>query len=138
MRISRSRALGLVTGIAALTIATSACGDDDTSDSTTTVITVAGDTFRGELIGTFSIDGALCSDGLFIGSIVRFVLPGDSAATGPYVDNPDSPCTDQSYTALVPGTEGGLRTNTFQEAPDPAFDAAGNGVASAIIAPVSV
>src|SRR4051794_26677473 len=115
MRSSRSRVAVVVVCVTALAMATAACGDDETSaESTAPVATVAGDEFRGDLVGTFAIDGGLCSDGLFIGSVVRFAAAGDTADTGPYLANADSPCTDQTFTALVPGTDGGLRTATFQ------------------------
>lgn len=138
MRTSSGRtAIGIACTVLLFTAA--GCGgDDDTTTTTAPPVTVADDTFQGDLVGTFAIDPGLCSDFLFLGSAVRFVLPGDSPETGPFIDNPDSPCDDQTFTALVPGSDGGLRTATFQEAPDPAFDEDGNGLASAIIAPVPV
>ena len=38
-------------------------------------------------------------------------------------------------TLLTPGTEGGLRTGSYQSQPTPAFDAGGNALASSILTP---
>jgi hypothetical protein len=87
------------------------------------------------LVGTFTIDSAACTSGSTItGSYFRMINSGGTA-DGPFIPNADSACTDKSYTALTPGTNGGLRTGKYQRQPNPPFDAAGNGLASAITAP---
>ena len=48
---------------------------------------------------------------------------------------PTRPCVDKSYTAVTPGTDGGLITGKYQPEPNPPFDATGNGVAAAILTP---
>ena len=55
---------------------------------------------------------------------------------GNYIPNADSACVDITYSGLTAGTNGGLVTGAYQEAPDPAFDEAGNATADAIFAPV--
>ena len=87
--------------------------------------------FEGELIGTFSIDDAVCDAADVTGSYFRMLQPD-----GNYIPNADSTCLDTTYSGLTAGTDGGLVTGTYQMAPDPAFDEAGNGLASAIFAPV--
>jgi hypothetical protein len=51
------------------------------------------------------------------------------------VSNADSSCGDKTYSALAPGSDGGLVTGKYQAQPDPPFDATKNGLASKIIAP---
>lgn len=85
------------------------------------------------LSGLFGISAGSC-ESKPMGSMFRMIQPGGSA-TGPYVTNSDSPCGDQTFTPLAPGTDGGLSTIAYQPNPDPAFDAGGNGRAAAIIKP---
>jgi len=87
--------------------------------------------FDGDLVGTFSIDDAVCDAADVSGSYFR-MLQSD----GNYIPNADSVCVDTTYSGLAAGTDGGLVTGMYQEAPDPAFDDAGNGLADAIFAPV--
>jgi hypothetical protein len=87
------------------------------------------------LIGRFAIAPGTSSSGAVIGSSFRMVQPGGTVANGPYVPNVDSSATDKTYTLLTPGTDGGLVTGKHQPAPNPPFDAAGNGTAAAIITP---
>jgi hypothetical protein len=87
--------------------------------------------FEGELVGTFSIDDAVCDGAEVTGSYFRMLQPD-----GNYIQNADSTCADVTYSGLAAGTDGGLVTGAYQEAPDPAFDAAGNATADAIFAPV--
>ena len=54
--------------------------------------------------------------------------------TVPIMSNADSPCSDQSFTPLGPGSDGGLSTVGYQAAPKPAFDSSGNARASRITA----
>lgn len=95
--------------------------------------TPSGAAAGGELVGTFTIAPARC-DGAVSGSYFRMILPSGDA-NGPYVANGDSSCSDDTYTPLVPGTDGGLITGGYQPAPTPAFDAGGNGVAKRITQP---
>lgn len=87
-----------------------------------------------ELIGTFRIDAGECP-GEVSGSYLRLVLPSGTL-DGPFVENADSACADQSYTPLSPGSDGGLVTGGYQPVPDPAFDADGNSLADRINQPV--
>ena len=88
------------------------------------------------LKGTFGVTAASCASGApTAGSYFRMVQPKGTTAAGPYVPNADSACGDKTYTALQPGTAGGLVTGKYQPQPDPPFDATGNGLAGAILAP---
>ncbi len=84
------------------------------------------------MVGTFKLATATCS-GSVKGSYFRMIQPGGSA-TGPFVSNSDSPCSDRSYTPMSAGTDGGLKTGTYQPEPSPAF-AGGNGLANRITKP---
>jgi hypothetical protein len=86
------------------------------------------------LVGVFGITAGECA-ATPTGSYFRMVQPNGTVDAGPYVDNGDSTCADKSYTALSPGTDGGLVTGAFQAQPEPPFDAAGNGIADAITQP---
>ena len=119
-------------------VAASCSSDGDDSSSGTT----AGDTTEttaaasGDLVGTFGIDPG--TDGAEVtGSYFRMVQSGGTLADGPFVPNADSTATDQTYTLLEPGTDGGLTTGAYQPGPDPLFDADGNALADAIIQPVT-
>ena len=85
------------------------------------------------LVGTFGIAAGSCSSSL-TGSFFRMIQPGGSAS-GPFVSNSDSPCSDKTYTPLRPGSDGGLVTRAYQAQPASPFDAAGNGKSSRITAP---
>jgi hypothetical protein len=150
----------LLASLAALTLVLVACGSDDDSSSETTVAeeateevteeTTATETteemvaettapeaeeaavlFDGELVGTFSIDDAVCDTPDVTGSYFRMLQPD-----GNYIPNADSACVDTTYSGLTAGVDGGLVTGAYQAAPDPAFDATGNATADAIFAPV--
>ena len=151
----------LFAALAATTLVLAACGsDDDASSDTdaTTEETAAPDTtetteampeeteppateaptteapagFEGELVGTFSIDDAVCDAADVSGSYFRMLQPD-----GNYIPNADSACADVTYSGMTAGTDGGLVTGAYQEAPDPAFDDTGNATADAIFAPVT-
>lgn len=148
--------------IAALTVIAAACGgSSDSSDavaddqpqqpSSSTLNSADDDTaaepepdvepevelaFEGELVGLFAMDPASCATDDISGSYFRMVQPGGTLNEGPFIPNADSPCTDGTYSALFPGTDGGLRTDTVQLAPEPAFDDAGNGLSMVIAEPV--
>jgi hypothetical protein len=145
----------LVATIGALALIGGACSDEDESTSTvapttapaaeTTLApdTVAPETttpnfYVGELSGVLEIDAGACADGVVTGSYFQMVMPGGTAEAGPFIGNPDSLCADTNYTLLSFGpSEGGMLINDIlQTAPQPAFDADGNGLADRIFAPV--
>lgn len=97
----------------------------------------AAPSLEGDLVGLFAIDAGACTDGSVTGSYFRMLQPGGTMEEGPYIENFDSACDDFTYSLLTPGTDGGLITGTHQAAPDPAFDADGNGLAAAIAQPVT-
>ena len=82
-----------------------------------------------QLKGLFRLTAASCSGAQVSGSYFRMIQPGGAAASGPYLQNNSSACTDKSYTDLSPGKDGGLSTTAFQAQPNPPFDA-GNGGAN--------
>jgi hypothetical protein len=129
--------------VAVLALLGAACSSDsDESSSSTTAATdgegatTTTEATSGELVGTFGIDPGTDGDEV-AGSYFRMVQSGGTVADGPFVPNGDSTATDQTYTLLEPGTDGGLTTGEFQPGPDPLFDADGNALADAIIAPVA-
>jgi hypothetical protein len=89
------------------------------------------------LVGTFLISAGSCSGGTASGTYLRMVLSGGTNAAGPYFSNSDSTCSDNTYTPLAPGSDGGLITGSYQPQPSPAFDSSGNALASEITAPVA-
>lgn len=92
---------------------------------------------EGELAGLFGIEAGECATaGSESGSFFRMVAIGGTAEDGPFVPNGDSPCADQTFIPLLPGTDGGLLSGTLQPADDPPFDADGNATASRIAVPV--
>lgn len=122
----------------AVMMMTAACGGSskkaDTSGSSSGAAAPAASSTK--LVGVFKITQGTCDpSGKATGSWFRMVQSGGTLATGPFVSNGDSPCTDKTWTPLVPGTDGGLRTGAYQPQATPAFDAAGNGTAGAIVAP---
>jgi hypothetical protein len=134
----RPLAVALVGFVVVVSLA--ACGSSSnggTDDTTTTKASTSKGT-SGELVGTFGIDAASCTAaGAPTGSYFRMVKSGGNLDAGPFVDNADSSCTDKSYTALAPGTDGGLVTGSYQEQPDPPFDAAGKATAGKIVTPTA-
>ncbi|KRA38853.1 MULTISPECIES: hypothetical protein [unclassified Nocardioides] len=86
------------------------------------------------LVGVFRLSAGSCKGGKIAGTYLRMILPSGTV-NGPYMSNGDSPCSDQSYTPLGPGVDGGLSTVAHQAAPQPAFDSAGNARANRITAP---
>ncbi|MDO8363331.1 MAG: hypothetical protein Q7V88_10585 [Actinomycetota bacterium] len=162
MKASRPTTRLLVATVGALSLFGAACSDDDTTtttaaptteaagDPTTTVAdvetTMAETTvpatdpmvmYEGDLVGLFSIDAGACADGAVTGSYFQMVMPGGTAEAGPFIGNADSACADTNYSLLAAGADGGLMTGAAQAAPDPAFDATGNGLADSIVAPVT-
>ena len=85
------------------------------------------------MVGLFRFTPGAYANGKATGSYIRLVLAGGSRESGPFFPNPSSRAT--TYTLLNPGTDGGLRTGSYQPAPSPAFSATGDALASRIIAP---
>lgn len=86
------------------------------------------------LVGTFKLDeGRQAVSGRLSGTYFRMLG----------VSNGDSTALDKNYTLLRPGSDGGLRTDAFQEPPVPAFATtdpvsglpSGNALASRIVLP---
>lgn len=127
-----SKRLRLIAGALALTAAAAACGGGGGSKDGGT----DGGSAGGDLVGLFKVDAGECAGGgVTKGSYFRMVNPGGNPKTGPFVTNGDSTCQDKTWSALFPGTDGGLKTGAYQANPEPAFDAAGNGAAGAIVKP---
>jgi hypothetical protein len=122
---------------AEVTDTTVGANDTTAPPATETATTDASSSLEGDLVGTFSVDDAVCTDAANVtGSYFRMLQPGGTLTDGPFIPNADSACTDTTYSGLTAGTDGGLVTGAYQPAPDPAFDEAGNGLADAIFAPV--
>lgn len=86
------------------------------------------------LRGTFALQAGACAGGAVSGSYFRMILHSGSPS-GPFLDNSSSACSNQSYTLLAAGTDGGLVTGAYQAQPSPAFDGNGNGRANRITKP---
>ena len=123
---------------------TEAAAEPETTEAESADTTMAPETteaaasFEGELVGTFSIEDAVCDDAANVsGSYFRMLQPGGTLDAGPFIPNADSACADTTFSGLTAGTDGGLVTGDWQGAPDPAFDETGNGLAAAVFAPVT-
>ena len=125
----RRLALCLLLSVA---LVASACGGDDGGGGGNE--TAAG---AKELVGVFKIDPGTCdaTGPVTQGSYFRMIQPNGKPGEGPYVPNGDSPCGDKTWAPMKPGSDGGLRTGTYQPYPDPAFDDKGNGTASSVTQP---
>jgi hypothetical protein len=89
-----------------------------------------------ELLGTFRLDaGAYSRANGPSGSWFRMVFPDGSANRGPFFSNPSSASSDQTFTTLSPGTDGGFTTGLYQPPPSPAFTDRGDSLANRIIQP---
>jgi hypothetical protein len=86
------------------------------------------------LVGTFRITAGSCAGAAPTGTYLRMILPTGSRS-GPFLSNADSTCSDQTFTPLAPGADGGLVTGAHQPEPSPAFDTNGNSLATRIIEP---
>jgi hypothetical protein len=98
----------------------------------------AANTNGSSLAGTLKLQAGSCAGGE-TGSYFRMILPGKTA-NGPdssYISNGNSTCSDETYTLLGPGTDGGLVIGGYQPGPSPAFDGSGNSLASQITEPVA-
>jgi hypothetical protein len=105
--------------------------------TSTTVALVSGGTAAAAssaLTGTFEFAAGSCVHGSIAGSYIQMVLPSGSTS-GPYMSNSDSACSNQAYTLLTPGSDGGLEFGSYQPLPSPAFDSAGNAQAHALSEP---
>jgi len=121
--------------IGSLTLA--ACGEAETGGSAASGSDPPGDA----LVGTFHLDPGTCSGGsthaTADGTYFRMITPGGSIDAGPFFQNPDSTCSDKTFTLATPGTDGGLVTGSYQPNPDPAFNSTGSAIADRIVAPQS-
>jgi hypothetical protein len=86
------------------------------------------------LVGTLRLAPGSCAGGTITGTYFRMILPS-GGTNGPYMSNSDSRCSDQSFTPLSPGTDGGLRIGSYQPIPSPAFAANGDAKANRVTAP---
>jgi hypothetical protein len=89
-----------------------------------------------KLVGTLQLTPGSCSGGRAAGTYFRMILPSGHAG-GPYLSNSDSTCSDQSFTPLSPGSDGGLRFGSYQPTPDPRFSSNGDARAHRITAPAT-
>ncbi|HWB67719.1 MAG TPA: hypothetical protein VG708_12930 [Mycobacteriales bacterium] len=87
-----------------------------------------------KLTGTLVLTPGTCTHGQVSGTYLQMILPSGSAS-GPYMSNSDSQCSDQAYTPLSGGSDGGLRIGSYQPTPSPPFDSSGNARAQRITAP---
>lgn len=85
------------------------------------------------LVGTFNLTAGADPPGT-VGSYFRMILAGGSA-NGAFIANSSSTASNQTYTYLSPGIDGGLITGSYQPEPSPAFDGGGNSLAARIIDP---
>ncbi|MBF6334083.1 hypothetical protein [Nocardia transvalensis] len=87
------------------------------------------------LNGLFALAPGVCANGAVTGSFFRMILPTGDAG-GPYLQNSDSHCSDQTVTPLSAGSDGGLISGSYQPQPAAAFDAAGNAQSGRVTTPV--
>ena len=87
------------------------------------------------LVGTFRLAPGKCVGGTVDGTYFRMIFPKGSVKRGPFFANPDSTCSNSTYTPGRPGTDGGLETGRYQPGPSSTFDSRGNARAGSIIAP---
>ncbi|HEY3843825.1 MAG TPA: hypothetical protein VGL48_11295 [Acidimicrobiales bacterium] len=87
------------------------------------------------LIGTFKLDPGACQGYTVTGTYFRMINPGGSVAHGGFFANPDSLCSNKTYTLAVAGRQDGLVTGRYQPNPKPAFNAQGGALANAIVQP---
>lgn len=126
IRSPRSRRLFALAAAGALL---AGCGGGESKDGNSGTTT-------GSLVGLFKIDPGSCPSGaVTTGSYFRMIQTGGKP-TGPFVLNGDSACKDKSWSPMLPGTAGGLRTDAYQPNPSPAFDSKGNGQAGEVVQPV--
>lgn len=89
-----------------------------------------------KLVGTFRLaPGAYSPSTGPSGSWFRMVFPDGTAERGPFFSNPSSGSSDQTFTTLSPGTDGGFTTGLYQPPPNPPFTDRGDSLANRIIQP---
>jgi hypothetical protein len=89
------------------------------------------------LVGTFKLSPGACSGYNVTGTYFRMIFPNGSVANGKFFSNPDSLCSNNTYTLAIPGKEGGLVTGKYQPNPKPAFTSQGGALADEIVQPQS-
>jgi hypothetical protein len=89
------------------------------------------------LVGTFKLSAGACNGYTVTGTYFRMIFPNGSVSKGKFFTNPDSACSNSTYTIAVPGQDGGLVTGSYQPDPKPAFNAQGGALADEIVAPQS-
>jgi hypothetical protein len=89
------------------------------------------------LIGTFKLAPGACVGYTVSGTYFRMIFPNGSIKAGKFFENPDSLCSNKTFTLAVPGTAGGLVTGHYQPDPKPAFAAQGSALANSIVQPQS-
>jgi hypothetical protein len=87
------------------------------------------------LVGTFKLSPGTCSGYSVGGTYFRMIFPNGNVKTGQFFSNPDSLCSNKTYTLAEPGSQGGLITGKYQPDPTPAFNGQGGALASDIVAP---
>ena len=88
------------------------------------------------LVGVFKITAGAGAGSAAKGSYFRMIQPGGKVGSGPFVPNPSSRASNNTYTLFKPGVDGGLSTVKFQPAPAHPFDKNGNALANRIVRPV--
>jgi hypothetical protein len=89
------------------------------------------------LVGTFHLSAGKCVGYSVSGTYFRMIFPNGNVKTGQFFQNPDSLCSNKTFTLAVPGTDGGLTTGTYQPNPTPAFNSQGGALADRIVQPQS-
>lgn len=86
---------------------------------------------REKLVGLFKLDPGIDQpSGGHSGTFFQMFSPN-----GPPMRNNSSPSKDKNFTPLPPGTDGGLRTDVYQEPPSPAFS--GGNIGDALAARIT-
>jgi len=97
----------------------------------------AGTAKRTQLVGTFMLKTGSCGRSNPSGTYFRMIAPNGNPVSGPFFENPDSPCRDKSITPMRRGRQGGLVTERFQPDPTTAFTKTGSALAEDITRPVN-
>jgi hypothetical protein len=123
--------------LAACGSSASSSGSPAPSSATTTAASPSASAPAGPqtLVGTIRLTAGQCEGSSPSGSYFRMIVPGGTIQAGKFFNNPDSLCTDKSYTLVGPGTAGGFVTGKYQPNPTPPFDASGNALTGQIVAP---
>jgi hypothetical protein len=122
---------------ATLALVTTACGGGGSDENPKQASDVKG--AGSQLVGIFKIVGGICdaTGPVTKGSSFRMINPGGKLGEGPFIQNGDSPCGDKTFSPVLPGTDGGLRTGAYQPEASPPFDDKGNGTTSTMSKPTS-